>query len=104
MVKKINIILLLALVVLLGFMNNNLNNDLASSETYDQSKYITFEYVITDIENGEYYGRSTKDNTGIYFTDENLQPDQVIEKGDKIQATFERDSRIDGIVSIHVKN
>lgn len=102
MIKKINIFLLFMLGILFMYLNNNLNNELAYSQ--DQSKYITFEYVITNITaNKEYHGRSTKDNTGIYFTDENLQPDQIIEKGDKIQATFERDSRIDGIVSIEVK-
>ncbi|KON87376.1 hypothetical protein AF332_11435 [Sporosarcina globispora] len=102
MIKKINIFLLLLLAVLFVYLNNNLNNELAYSQ--EQSEYITFEYVITDITaKGEYYGRSTKDNTGIYFTDENLQSDQIIRKGDKIQATFERDSRIDGIVSIEVK-
>lgn len=100
MIKKINIFLFLLLGILFMYLADSFNDELVYADP--EKEYIAYEFVVTEILNDGYVGKSTRDNTGIFFTNENLQHDQIIKKGDRVQVKMEKNNTVDGIVSIEV--
>ncbi|PLR99619.1 hypothetical protein [Bacillus sp. T33-2] len=56
-----------------------------TQEPSQQLESFTYEITFTD-ESG-YYGESSL-GYGVYFTNDNLQPNQTIQKGDQVKAWF----------------
>ena len=72
--------------------HDNLNQ--VSSNTLDQtvtqSHQTTHDYIITQVNGNEYYGQSTTDDTGIYFTYDNISFTGTVEEGDTIQGVYDQ--------------
>lgn len=69
--------------------------------TSEQPQQETFTYQVTSINNNEYYGQSTTDNTGVFFTSSDLQADQIIQVNDIINVTFESFDEITSITEVN---
>jgi hypothetical protein len=62
----------------------------ANTEEIKQLK--TYTYKITKIDDSGYYGKSTKDHTGIYFVNSNVPKGTVLNEGDTIKVSFPNNS------------
>jgi uncharacterized lipoprotein NlpE involved in copper resistance len=69
----------------------------------ENTKYISFEYKITRIGDDGFYGDSTTDKSGVFFTNDNVRTGTNIQVGDIVEAIFEADNQGEGIVEV-VKN
>jgi hypothetical protein len=56
------------------------------------SNIKTYTYKITKIDSSGYYGTSTKDQTGIYFVNENIPKGTELKEGDTIKVSFPNNS------------
>lgn len=70
----------------------------------DDTEYKVFTYIITEIDDTGYYGKSEDGKTGIYFTSENVNKNELnkVNEGSKVLTYFEKENHIDGIVKVEV--
>jgi len=57
-------------------------------------EYKTFVYTITHTDGTEYYGKA-HDGTGIYFTSDKLESDEMIHENDLVRAFFEPENLVE---------
>jgi len=67
-----------------------------------QSDFVTFEYKVSRIDSDGLYADSTADNTGIFITQERLQPNNHIKEGDLILVYFDSEKFSAGIEHVEV--
>lgn len=87
-------VLTLSLVaaILLYLTVSNLPDKPHTVTIMDDTEYKTFTYVITDIQGNEIYGKSTTDDTGIFFTRNDLEG---IEVNDTVKVWFEPENLVE---------
>lgn len=77
-------------------INSNVNEQKAAkptiTHTEQQNKLETYTYKITKIDSTGYYGKSTTDQTGIYFINDNVPKGTELNEGDKIKVSFPNNS------------
>jgi hypothetical protein len=59
-----------------------------ASKQEQQPKLETYDYVITGKDNQGYYGKSLKDDTGIFLVQSNLPKDMELNENDHIRVSF----------------
>ena len=70
------------------------------SNITESNQSTIFDYTITHIDNNEYYGSSMVDDTQIYFTSDDITPNTTININDTVNAHFEPDNTVDGLIKI----
>ena len=91
--KTLTAMLLILISLSVGSTYHDNLNQVSSStpdQTVTQSNYTTHDYIITQVNGTEYYGQSTVDDTGIYFTYENISFTGTVEEGDTIQGVYDQ--------------
>jgi uncharacterized protein YabE (DUF348 family) len=88
----LSIIVLITLSLYLFNSISAVNQHAASkptiAHTEEQSNLETYTYKITKIDHTGYYGTSTKDDTGIYFVNENVPKGTEINVNDTVKVSF----------------
>ncbi|MBL4951010.1 hypothetical protein JK635_01990 [Neobacillus sp. YIM B02564] len=87
-IASLIIIICLVFVTLIIFTKWNTTNQPVNPTTAHTKAIETYEYIITKIDPSGYYGKSTNNDTGIYFVNANIPKGTIIQTGDKIRVSF----------------
>jgi hypothetical protein len=66
----------------------NVQQDVQRATKQEQTKIETYTYKITKVDSKGYYGISTKDQSGIYFVNNNVPKGIKINVNDTIKVSF----------------
>ena len=66
-----------------------------------KSDYVTHEYQIEVIAGDNYYGINRETESGVFFTEDLLR--EPVEVGDTVEAVFEADDLVEGLVAVYKK-
>lgn len=104
LIASLTILIVLSIIAITYYTNQTQptvqsqpsTNQTLSSEPIKQDQPITHSYIITEVvqhdnKDTEYYGQSTTNDTGIYFTSDYINFIGSLEEGDTITAHFENE-------------
>ncbi|MGD6858320.1 hypothetical protein [Bacillus infantis] len=102
MAKRLILLSLLSAVLFVLISSFDFDAKKTNANVEEKKDYVSFEYKITKVEEGTYYGKSA-DGLGISFTLDDLDQNIIIKKEDTVVCYFEKDNMRDGLVRVEKK-